>query len=85
MPDPLEAGWVRRAGGPACARYVRSVAGNPDFVGCHRFQYVDQTPTGRLPDGENHHVGFVVDLPHRELVTAARRANLDAIDARSAR
>ena len=45
--------------GPAYARYVRGVADNPDFVGAHWFQYLDEPLTGRTLDGENAHIGFV--------------------------
>ena len=63
--------------GPAYAHYLRSVANNPDFVGIHWFQYVDEPLTGRTLDGENGHVGFVTvaDLPYKGLVAAAREAN----------
>jgi len=68
--------------GPAYARYLRAVADNPDFVGAHWFQYLDEPLTGRTLDGENAHIGFVtvVDLPYRDLVTAARDANLAVLD-----
>src|SRR5438477_970763 len=36
--------------GPAYAHYLRSVANNPDFVGAHWFQYVDEPLTGRTLD-----------------------------------
>jgi hypothetical protein len=64
--------------GPAYARYLRAVAENPDFVGAHWFQYLDEPLTGRTLDGENAHVGFVTvaDLPYQDLVAAARTANL---------
>jgi hypothetical protein len=63
--------------GPAYARYIRAVADNPDFVGAHWFQYLDEPLTGRTLDGENAHIGFVTvaDLPYTELVAAARDAN----------
>ena len=32
--------------GPAYARYLRAVADNPDFVGAHWFQYIDEPLTG---------------------------------------
>jgi hypothetical protein len=68
--------------GPAYARYLRDVAENPDFVGAHWFQYVDQPLTGRTLDGENGHVGFVTvtDQPYDELVAAAREANLAILE-----
>ena len=67
--------------GPAYARYLRAVAGNPDFVGAHWFQYIDEPLTGRTLDGENAHVGFVTvaDLPYVDLVATARDANLSVL------
>jgi len=64
--------------GPAYANYLRSALANPDIVGCHWFQYVDEPLTGRLLDGENGHMGFVsvTDRPYEGLVSAAREANL---------
>src|SRR5215831_48006 len=64
--------------GPAYARYLRAVADNPDFVGAHWFQYLDEPLTGRTLDGENAHIGFVTiaDLPYQDLASAAREANL---------
>jgi hypothetical protein len=64
--------------GPAYVRYLRAVADNPDFVGAHWFQYLDEPLTGRTLDGENAHVGFVTvaDVPYEGLVDAARTANL---------
>jgi Beta-galactosidase len=64
--------------GPAYAAYLRSALANPDLVGCHWFQYVDEPLTGRLLDGENGHMGFVsvVDVPYTDLVSVAREANL---------
>ena len=64
--------------GPAYAAYLRSAAANPDIVGCHWFQYVDEPLTGRLLDGENGNMGFVTvtDTPYADLVSAAREANL---------
>jgi hypothetical protein len=64
--------------GPAYAAYLRSALANPDIVGCHWFQYVDEPLTGRLLDGENGHMGFVsvADIPYGSLVSGAREANL---------
>ena len=64
--------------GPAYAVYLRSALVNPDIVGVHWFQYVDEPLTGRLLDGENGHMGFVsvADVPYAGLVSAARDANL---------
>jgi len=67
--------------GPAYARYLRAVAANPDFVGAHWFQYLDEPLTGRTFDGENAHIGFVTvaDLPYVDLVAAARDANAEVL------
>jgi hypothetical protein len=64
--------------GPAYAGYLRSALADPDIVGLHWFQYVDEPLTGRLLDGENGHMGFVsvADVPYAGLVSAAREANL---------
>jgi hypothetical protein len=64
--------------GPAYAAYLHSALANPDIVGVHWFQYVDEPLTGRLLDGENGHMGFVsvADVPYAGLVSAARAANL---------
>mgnify|MGYP003580529135 FL=1 len=74
---------TEEARGTAYARYLKTVLDNPAFVGCHWFQYVDQPLTGRLLDGENHHIGLVstTDVPYRAFVTAVRRANLEATGA----
>ncbi|HEX2951638.1 MAG TPA: beta-galactosidase [Armatimonadota bacterium] len=55
-------------------KYVRSVADNPAFIGCHWFQYIDEPLTGRSYDGENYNIGFltVTDTPYPEMVQAAR-------------
>jgi len=61
----------------AYARYVRSVADCPSFVGCHWFQYIDEPLTGRWFDGENYNIGFVdvTDTPYPELVEAAKQVH----------
>ena len=63
--------------GPAYSRYLHAVADNPDFVGAHWFQYIDEPLTGRTLDGENAHIGFitVADVPYKEFVAAVRIAN----------
>jgi hypothetical protein len=63
---------------PPYATYLRSALANPDIVGCHWFQYVDEPLTGRLLDGENGNMGFVgvTDIPYADFVSAAREANL---------
>ena len=43
---PANSGAGRESGrGPAHARYLRAVADNPDFVGAHWFQYIDEPLT----------------------------------------
>ncbi len=56
-------------------QYVKSVAENPNFVGCHWFQFVDEPLTGRTWDGENYNIGFLscTDSPYPEMVAAARK------------
>jgi len=54
--------------------YIRAVADNPAFVGCHWFQYCDEPLTGRTLDGENYQIGMidVTDTPYPEAVASAR-------------
>lgn len=61
----------------AYADYVKSVAQNPAFVGCHWFEYIDEPLTGRWLDGENYNIGFVdiTDTPYPEMVAAAKKIN----------
>jgi hypothetical protein len=56
-------------------RYVRSVLDNPQYVGCHWFQYRDSPTSGRVLDGENYQIGFVdaCDHPYAETVRASRK------------
>jgi hypothetical protein len=63
--------------GTAYARYLDAVAADPDFVGAHWFDYIDEPLVGRTLDGENGHIGFVsvADLPYEALVAAARDVN----------
>jgi hypothetical protein len=53
--------------------YVESAIDNPNIVGVHWFQYMDQATTGR-GDGENYQIGFVdsCDTPNPEIIQAAR-------------
>jgi hypothetical protein len=69
--------WNEAQRGPAYARYVQAAASDPDIVGVHWFDYVDQPVTGRLLDGENSHVGLVgiTDIPFGGFVDAVRQAN----------
>ncbi|MEM1109502.1 MAG: beta-agarase [Planctomycetota bacterium] len=59
--------------GERFAEYIRSGLENPQIVGAHWFQYIDQSPAGR-PDGENWNVGIVslTDYPHYGLVEGMR-------------
>lgn len=68
--------------GAAYARFLASVVDNPDFVGAHWFQYLDQPVTGRWLDGENGHLGLVsiTDTPWQPFVDEVARANRDAFD-----
>ena len=63
--------------GEAYARYLQAAASDPDIVGTHWFEYVDEPVTGRLLDGENGHFGLVgiTDIPFRGFVEAVRMAN----------
>ncbi len=63
--------------GPAYARFLAAAAANPEIVGAHWFEYVDQPVTGRLLDGENSHIGLVgiTDLPFAGFVHAVQAAN----------
>jgi hypothetical protein len=65
------------ARGPAYDRLLKSVLANPDFVGAHWFQYLDQAVTGRWLDGENGHLGLVgiTDIPWSGFVSAVRESN----------
>ena len=67
------------------AQYVRSVARNPAFVGCHWFEYADQPTTGRSQDGENYAIGLVsvVDVPYEEFIEAAREVHGEVYEVRA--
>ncbi|HEY0197305.1 MAG TPA: beta-agarase [Rhodanobacter sp.] len=69
--------WNEQQRGEAYARFVTAAAGDPDIVGAHWFEYVDQPVTGRLLDGENSHIGLVgiTDIPFGGFVDAVREAN----------
>ena len=72
MPVPSE-----KDRGPAYAQMLESVLGNPDFVGAHWFQYLDQPVTGRWLDGENGHLGLVAitDIPWKGFVGQVSETN----------
>lgn len=64
--------------GPAYAHFLQRSLEEPQIVGVHWFQYLDQPVTGRLLDGENGHFGLVgiTDRPWDGFVKAVRAANL---------
>ena len=64
--------------GPAYAKFLSESLKEPQLVGVHWFQYLDQPVSGRLLDGENGHLGLlgITDLPFRGFVEAVRKANL---------
>ena len=64
--------------GPAYAHFLAQALAEPQIVGVHWFQYLDQPVTGRLLDGENGHFGLVAitDRPWQAFVKAVRKANL---------
>lgn len=64
--------------GPAYAHFLAKALEEPQIVGVHWFQYLDQPVTGRLLDGENGHLGLVAitDRPWDAFVKAVRKANL---------
>lgn len=70
--------WNEAQRGAAYARFVQAAAHDPDIVGTHWFEYIDQPVTGRLIDGENSHIGLVgvTDIPFGGFVEAVRKANL---------
>lgn len=54
--------------------YVRSAIDNPQIVGAHWFQLLDEPTSGRPLDEENHQIGFltITDTPYMDMVGAAR-------------
>ena len=64
--------------GSAYASFLSAALKEPQLVGVHWFQYIDQPVTGRLLDGENGHLGLIgiTDLPFRGFVGSVRKANL---------
>ncbi len=72
------------ARGRAYAEYVGAAAADPQIVGVHWFQYVDQPASGRLLDGENAHFGLVgiTDVPWQSFTQAVGEANIAALRAR---
>ncbi|MEM1011040.1 MAG: beta-galactosidase [Planctomycetota bacterium] len=65
--------------------YVESAAQNPQIVGVHWFQAVDQPTSGRSLDAENHGIGFVsvTDKPHPEMLEASQAVSAELYKLRS--
>jgi hypothetical protein len=63
--------------GKAYRYYVEHAAADPNIIGAHWFQMVDDLPTGRPSDQERLNYGFinVIDLPYPDLVEAARETH----------
>ena len=72
--------YTEQQRGEAYAKFVAAAAADPNMVGAHWFEYVDQPVAGRLLDGENSHIGLVgiTDIPFASFVNAVRAANLKA-------
>lgn len=66
----------QRHRGTLYGNYVKGALRNPNIVGTHWFQYLDEPLTGRF-DGENYNVGLVdgYDNPHEELVEKIRETH----------
>ncbi|MFH1068591.1 MAG: agarase, partial [Candidatus Glassbacteria bacterium] len=71
----------------AYKNYVRTVLDNPQFVGCHWFQFRDESTTGRPLDEENYQIGLVdiADTPYRETIQAAREIGYGMYNYRAGR
>ena len=69
--------YTEQQRGEAYAKFVAAAAADPNIVGAHWFEYVDQPVTGRLLDGENSHIGLVgiTDISFGSFVEAVRAAN----------
>ena len=63
--------------GKAYRYYVENSAADPNIIGTHWFQMVDNLPTGRPSDQERLNYGFinVIDLPYIDLVDAAQQTH----------
>jgi type 1 glutamine amidotransferase len=67
--------------GVAYRYYVENALADPNLVGAHWFEWVDEPSTGRF-DGENYNIGLldVTDRPYRELVEAAKTTHRQLMD-----
>ncbi|MGH7145618.1 MAG: beta-galactosidase [Planctomycetota bacterium] len=65
--------------------YVEGALKNPQLVGVHWFQYMDEPTIGRSLDGENYQIGFVdeCDTPYVETVNAAREVGAQMYNLRA--
>jgi hypothetical protein len=70
--------------GVAYRYYVENAAANPNLIGTHWFQWIDQPSTGRN-DGENYNIGFidVTDRPYAELINASKETFKRLLDVHS--
>jgi hypothetical protein len=59
--------------GVAYRYYVENAMADPNIVGAHWFEWIDEPSTGRF-DGENYAIGLinVTDQPYQELIDAAK-------------
>lgn len=64
--------------------YVENAAADPNVIGAHWFQWVDEPNTGRN-DGEDYNIGFVdvTDRPYPELIAAMKRTGARILDIHS--
>jgi hypothetical protein len=76
---------IMNAGGEsyrgACyASYVKTMAADPNVIGCDWYEYVDQPTAGEYPDLENGHIGFisVADVAYQDFAASVRQTNLNA-------
>ncbi len=67
-------------------RYVTGAATNPQLVGAHWFQLIDEPTSGRTLDAENHNIGFltITDTPYDSMIQASREAASSIYDLRAA-
>lgn len=65
--------------------YIQGAFKNPNIVGAHWFQYLDQPLTGRF-DGENYNVGLldIADNPHKPMIDKMRETLYDMYSYRTA-
>jgi hypothetical protein len=61
--------------------YVENAAANPNVIGAHWFQWVDEPNTGRM-DGEDYNIGMVdvTDRPYPDLIAAMKRSHARILD-----